>query len=513
MIQKFIISNNYLEESLELELTKPNLTGIYVKEVTGLGYASSVIPLTELALSDIDYYNHSLFESRNVVFTFGFVTGVDVEEKRQILYKFFPSKVEIKISIVTDKKEVYLLGYVETFEPSIFNKGETVQVSLICPNPYFIGKDMLRVEFKGTPFYPVNNRTIVNGLWYYIIPEDVGIDCLKIIYPNGYLIIGNQERFYDPYNENAISNSIPSGSSLSDVESENTIKPNQGLLIDTNLEGFGIYLTDENGEIISDITSKCKIYGDYPFLSYGKIKYEMLAYSVKQPTNNIQYQFLSSSDFKEFVGGPSYTEPTSNPIFFSPGTEYLLKKLTPIIWESGFNPVDNTVGFKCPRLLVLNIYDSSSNEITPKANDLEKKDPPIERLIGNIIVKMPEMSSIESGKTYTRTVAIVKKKTPTEEGFEGNDLRIGYFEGDTLINISDESQYLANPFYDNSKYKISNEMDFKNVIYQKIFYELPWDQRYYISIGNGQLGYMFDYGDSTENITSSFICEDYHPGL
>lgn len=258
MIEKFIVTNS-LSESLELELKHPEKSGIYVKEVTGLGYPSSNVSITSLVTSDIGHYNQSIYSSRNVVFTLGFLS--DVENNRQKIYDAFIPKMEVKVDIITDVKELYLIGIVETCEPNIFSEDETIQVSLICPNPYLIGINPIIQTFIGSDIILRNKREIEQG-YDITIKSEEGMDNVKIEYENGSILYGRYEMI-DLTNENI------------DLDS-NTIKPGEKLLISTKINDYGVYLVDEKG-LKTEITEKCRIKNDFPILYSGVTKLNCFA--------------------------------------------------------------------------------------------------------------------------------------------------------------------------------------------------------------------------------------------
>lgn len=518
MIKKFIISNDSLEEELELELEKPNLSGIIVRSVTGLGYANSDIPITELALSDINYYNHSVFQTRNIVFTLSFVKGVNVELKRQLIYKFFPSKVDIKITIHTTEQTVYIKGNVETLDPDIFNKDENIQISILCVNPYFITNEKKHEFYKAENFTFFSDNLVHNGLLYYLTPEIGGIDALKIIYPSGYLYFGNQERFYNPYNQDAIDNSIPEDTEISNVIEENVIKPRQKMLFDTNIDTFGIYILDKDDNVITDITSKCYVYGEYPSLSYGKNEFQVLAYSVQESENDLEYQtledvYIHTSGWEDEL----LTEPETHPTYFDSGTTYYEKGLKTITVNSGFSPEPDTSYWKWPRLLVLSFYDCP---ITQGEN------PPIERLIGNVIVNGTHFTSLEENISYSSTYLLVVRdvEKPDDNIRIGQKVTVGSFSH-LPTDITKYSEFLVNPFYDGKNFIINNEKDFKEFLYKFVRYNeyaypaevdnksAGFIERYYLSVKDGETKNVFTYGNCSENLISDLYWDNYKAGL
>lgn len=151
---KLVRITNYVGETLELILTQPELSGIYIKSIEGLGPAKSDINTTELATIDGSFYNSSRTEERNIVLNLGFmlIPGVTdtIEDARHLTYRFFPNKKELKFYIETDYRKLEIYGYVENNEPDIFSNAEDCQISIICPNPNFILSDKVdTISFFG----------------------------------------------------------------------------------------------------------------------------------------------------------------------------------------------------------------------------------------------------------------------------------------------------------------------------------------------------------------------------
>ena len=141
MIKKVIVTN-HLGESLELELTRPEKSGFIVKSINGLGPVKAGINTTDVATYDGGLYNSSRLGTRNIVMALEFMnglSGLSIEKIRHKSYKFFPTKMNITMRIVTDERTLETEGYVESNEPDIFSKNEGCSVSIICPFPYFYG--------------------------------------------------------------------------------------------------------------------------------------------------------------------------------------------------------------------------------------------------------------------------------------------------------------------------------------------------------------------------------------
>ena len=128
---------NHLGKSLKLELARPELTGLAITSITGLGPGKATINTTELATTDGSIFNMAKRPERNIVIEIYYLFKDTVEEARQISYLYFPLKKKITLEFETDLRKVKIEGYVESNDPNIFNKKVKSQISIICPEPYF----------------------------------------------------------------------------------------------------------------------------------------------------------------------------------------------------------------------------------------------------------------------------------------------------------------------------------------------------------------------------------------
>ena len=147
------LGNNQPLVVKDIKLGAPETSGLWVKSIKGIGPGKATINTTDIASSDGGIFNSARSEIRNITVTLGLIDYVDsdkvfhsVEDVRRDLYKIFGKKREITVRIHTDygmdkdnKNEfiLYTSGYVESCEPDIFNKRETVAISIICPDPNF----------------------------------------------------------------------------------------------------------------------------------------------------------------------------------------------------------------------------------------------------------------------------------------------------------------------------------------------------------------------------------------
>lgn len=110
-----------------------------VVSIAGLEPAHGQINLTNIAGMDGARFNSAKLETRNIVITVK-LCG-DVEENRLRLYSLFPVKDWVNFYYQNRRRNVFILGYVESVEVNHFDKAEVMQISLLCPFPYFQSVD------------------------------------------------------------------------------------------------------------------------------------------------------------------------------------------------------------------------------------------------------------------------------------------------------------------------------------------------------------------------------------
>ena len=116
------------------ELTH-DLNNYAVISIQGLTPSATTINTATAGTIDGSFFNSARVESRNIVITI--VINGDIEGNRQRLYKLFPRKKEITLYYKNKNRDVKINGYVETLEGDLFVKREQMQISIICPRPYF----------------------------------------------------------------------------------------------------------------------------------------------------------------------------------------------------------------------------------------------------------------------------------------------------------------------------------------------------------------------------------------
>ena len=128
-----------------LRLTQnPNYAVI---DIDGLNPPKANVNVGENANFDGATFMSSRLNTRNIVVSI--VPLNNVEKNRIALYQYFNAKKECTLYFSNGKRSVYIKGYVNNFAFDLFSKNgsdyETIQVSIICPDPYF--RDINQTQF------------------------------------------------------------------------------------------------------------------------------------------------------------------------------------------------------------------------------------------------------------------------------------------------------------------------------------------------------------------------------
>lgn len=164
---KSITITNHLGESITLELRSPEKSGFFIRRVDGLGPSKANINTTDVLTKDGSIYNSARVNQRNIVLTLGLLAKASIEDSRQLLYKYFPIKKQVKIVVETDNRISETYGYVETNELDIFNKEQVAVISIICPNSYFYSAGLQTTTFSGVASqfsFPFSNESLTEKL-------------------------------------------------------------------------------------------------------------------------------------------------------------------------------------------------------------------------------------------------------------------------------------------------------------------------------------------------------------
>lgn len=128
----------------ELELTHKE--DYKVTSITGLNPPSATISTSTVAGFDGERYNSSRLNKRNVVIAV--VINENVAKNLDEFNKLLLPKRYLKISYKTKEKNVYIEGYIESFEYDHFSNKVKCQISVVCPKPYWQAQDAKQAKMS-----------------------------------------------------------------------------------------------------------------------------------------------------------------------------------------------------------------------------------------------------------------------------------------------------------------------------------------------------------------------------
>lgn len=112
-----------------------NETQFQIISVEGLTPPKAKITTTAIANFDGERFKHSKMEMRNIVITLK-ING-DVESNRILLYDFFDNGQYCKIYYTNSSRKVFVEGYCENVESDLFSQSQTMQISILCADPFW----------------------------------------------------------------------------------------------------------------------------------------------------------------------------------------------------------------------------------------------------------------------------------------------------------------------------------------------------------------------------------------
>ena len=153
-----IAENQYCQQ---LELT--HNPAYSVKSILGIDPPDAIINTTRNAGQDGSVYNSAYMDNRTITITLAI--NYPVEANRIQLYQYFKSKFPVILRYKNETRNVYIKGYVQSFQVAYFDKKETAQITVICPKPHFNGSDLVTE----------NISNIVSMFEFPFCIEEVGI--------------------------------------------------------------------------------------------------------------------------------------------------------------------------------------------------------------------------------------------------------------------------------------------------------------------------------------------------
>ena len=119
-----------------------------ILNIEGLTPPNASIFTSSIVNVNGEKYKSSKVEMRNIVLTLR-VNG-EVEKNRIALYQFFKTSKKCTLYYSNGTRDVYIDCYCEGFEGDFFTQSQELQISLICPSPFFKDVDSILYDFSKT---------------------------------------------------------------------------------------------------------------------------------------------------------------------------------------------------------------------------------------------------------------------------------------------------------------------------------------------------------------------------
>lgn len=130
----------------KLELT--NNRNYDVLSVNGTNPPVATINTVNIVGMDGSRFNSSRVQQRNIVITLNIQQPI--EANRLALYNFFRVKRWVKLYYKNSRRDVYIEGYVESLENNPWSQAQQPQISIICPQPYWLSTSETTVDFSNS---------------------------------------------------------------------------------------------------------------------------------------------------------------------------------------------------------------------------------------------------------------------------------------------------------------------------------------------------------------------------
>jgi hypothetical protein len=125
-----------LENEIGQQITFNELGGPYtIDEIEGLSPAPATINTSEVALLDGQWFNSSKLQMRTL--SIAFAIEYDAAINRIAAYQVCRPKHKIRAYYVSEVRDVYIDGYVQSVSVGYFDMKQVCTVEIICPSPYW----------------------------------------------------------------------------------------------------------------------------------------------------------------------------------------------------------------------------------------------------------------------------------------------------------------------------------------------------------------------------------------
>lgn len=124
-----------LENAAGEQVQLTNRKEYAVTEIQGLNPPGATINTSEMALYDGAKYISSKVGMRSI--NIAVAINYSAEHNRIALYKVVRTKQPIIVRYQNGTRDIFIQGYVESFEIDYFANKQTATISILCPEPFF----------------------------------------------------------------------------------------------------------------------------------------------------------------------------------------------------------------------------------------------------------------------------------------------------------------------------------------------------------------------------------------
>lgn len=154
MYEPFMIKVSSPGKKGILQLTQNENYEVYKTE--GFAALNTNIMQTENVYIDGGKCNLTHVEPRNIVLYIHFRAAA-VESSRLTLYPYFAPHQELTIEYANDNRSGKISGFVESIECDLFNNPQFMQISIICPYPFFSSSVYTKLILSSAATGTLNN--------------------------------------------------------------------------------------------------------------------------------------------------------------------------------------------------------------------------------------------------------------------------------------------------------------------------------------------------------------------
>lgn len=119
-----------------------------VLDVSGTSPPAANVNLTNIVGRDGAKENSSFVGTRNLVITLNI--HHPIEANRIALYRYFRPKKQVRIYYQNKLRKVHIDGIVESFENNPWTQAQQPQISIICPQPYWLSDSETVATFSNS---------------------------------------------------------------------------------------------------------------------------------------------------------------------------------------------------------------------------------------------------------------------------------------------------------------------------------------------------------------------------